>query len=763
MANNITAKTFPGVYTKIVDRSFLIPQVSRFRCGLVGVARKGPFDTPTAVHSLTEFLDTFGLPLDGQYYLANAVAILSDITDGMKVVRVGKHLLENSGAKFYATTAESVGTIAGYREALILSPTFQGDVVYATMKQAGKPSTVNAQVDSVGTITDHPTLSDAALVRFTMNAGDPFPVKAAYDSAGADVYYSVGVPGANSAEAVLYTTTYGSNSTDYEDNPIYGGPLALTCSGQKGAYEFQLSAACIPQYGALVANDRLKIKQPYRSTTWEVMVKQVLPTGVVKLETSDRTDKGYQALSLQDNYTNATIHRSSGKVAHLYLQAASAGDWANGEDPSTGLFVKVRPGGPSGTKKLEVYENGALRETIDGLFDGASTGTNSYVSRINAKSAYITVSEVFSSPSTDPTTQFIPANYAYGWASGTPVNAGVGDSGGCFRGGYNGEAASSTDFVGGFDTTTERFTGIQSFVDTDNVKIDILACPGITDATPGSTPNDTYEPFSDADTTGVHRKMAEVARAVNALALIEVPPGINARGAVDWHNGTGLYSGRGRIDSCNISCFWNWFTITDPFTQEDKWVPPTLGALRCLAYTFDRDKPWYVAAGDIRGLIPEAKTVEFEHVSEETKQAMYGNGQSVNPILLDGGQIKIWGERTMQIAESRLSANHNVILVNYVVSNLATVGRRFVFEPNDPELLMRVHLAFTEFLEKVKTERGLEDYNLVIDSSNNNADTRNRREVIVDLALVPTESVERIYITATVFASGAKINALTSE
>jgi phage tail sheath protein FI len=762
--SNITAKTFPGVYTQIIDRSFLLPQTSRFRCGLVGVARKGPFDTPTAISSLSEFITTFGQPLDGQYYLANAVAILSDLTDGIKVVRVGRKPLSNTGAQFYSATAESVGTISTYPKALVVSPTVQANSVYVTVKQAGKPSTINALVASVGTATTNATLTSAGTVRFSMSAGDDFPIKAVYDSLST-VQYSVGAPAANEAESILYAPTYGSNANDYEDQPLYGGPLALTCTGSKGAFEFQLTAACIPQYAALQPGDLLKLKQPYRATTWEVRVKQSLPDGRVLLEPSDRTDLGYQASSLQDTYDSATIHRKTGQVPHLFLQAASAGDWANGSDQVTGLYVKVRPGGVPGTKKFEVYENGALKETIDGLYDGA--GTNSYNSRLTDRSAYIAVVHTFSGSSADATTKLIAGNASYGWAAGAQqlINAGVASSGGSFNGGYNGEAATAQDFVGEFDVAEERFTGIQSFTDTDNMKVDVLCCPGITDATPGATATDSYEPFSTSqqDTTGVHRKLDEVAKFINAKALIDVPPGLNARAAIDWHNGAGLYSGRGRINSANVACYWNWFTITDPFTQQDKSVPPTLGVLRCLAFTFDRDKPWYAASGDIRGLIPEAKSVEFERVSEDTKQAMYGNGQSVNGIFLDRGEIKLWGERTMQVAESKLSVVHNVILVNYVVNNMAEIGRRFLFEPNDPELLVRMRLAYTQFLDKVVTERGMEEYNLVMDDSNNNAETRNRREVIVDLAMIPTDSVERIYITATVYSSGAKINNLTSD
>jgi phage tail sheath protein FI len=261
---------------------------------------------------------------------------------------------------------------------------------------------------------------------------------------------------------------------------------------------------------------------------------------------------------------------------------------------------------------------------------------------------------------------------------------------------------------------------------------------------------------------GIMQELARVARKVNAIALADVPAGLNARFAVDWHNGKGQYTGLGRIDNPNLAIYWNWFRVTDAFTGVIKLVPPTLGALRCMAFTFDRDKPWYAAAGDTRGWIPEALSVEFDRVSDDAKQAMYGNGNSVNPILKTRGRIVLFGERTMQVAESKLSAVHNIILVNYIVTGLAQIGRRFVFDPNDPQLLVLIRLAFSEFLDKVKNERGLEDYSLVIDNRNNNADTRNQKQVIVDLAVIPTDVAERIFINATVKESGAVLNALNA-
>src|SRR6266576_630116 len=100
MATTVNPKAAPGVYTSISDESFNQPAISRFRPGLIGVAQKGPFNAPTAVRSLKEFRRLFGKPLTTSYqtdgspsgagfFLADAVSIITNMSDGATVVRVG--------------------------------------------------------------------------------------------------------------------------------------------------------------------------------------------------------------------------------------------------------------------------------------------------------------------------------------------------------------------------------------------------------------------------------------------------------------------------------------------------------------------------------------------------------------------------------------------------------------------------------------------------------------------------------------------------
>jgi hypothetical protein len=756
----ITPKTFPGVYTTIVDKSFFTPSTSRFKPGLIGVASKGPFDVPTPVQSLKDFVNLFGRPItttyttdaqteisipDGSgYFLADAVDIIADFTDAITVVRIGNR---------YTDLAPSDGTTSGAPNAYTLFSAFNaprieallaaGNDVWLRVQETGQPSTVNVSVTSAGAGT---IVVDSA--------GDPFV--GAYTAA--TVGYNLYDKAANAAEGVLYAYTYGSNASQYSDS-VYTSVGSI--SGYKNQFQFYCSANAT----AIQVGDVFKLKETNKDSTHEVRVKSSLinygdTSGTVYLEKTDLPQIGYQALPLQDNYTAASLYKPTGKIVCLYLKASTEGTWANGASSAEGLYLKVRPGSDGGTKKLEVYWDSALVETHDNITDDPSDTANFWTVRLaRGQSAYVYMDQETSLLSDN----WCAANTVAPWDSrffgstatvGLPVpmplgatNAGwlavtignVQDTGGQFVKGYNGENPQDSDWIGDLDPVTDTMSGVRAFEDTDTVEINVLASP------------------MDNVSTAVMEQMGRTCAKINAIALCDVPAGLNAREAIDWHNGKLPTQDGTRLDNRNVAVYWNWFMMTNRWA-ETKFVPPTLGVLRALAYTFNVDKPWSAAAGENRGYLQMAQRVQFDRVSEDTKQAMYGNGNSVNPILKIKGRHYLYGERTMQRAESKLTAVHNVVLVNWVVNGMAAVARRYVFDPNDAELLIQLKLAFTEFLDRIANERGIEQYNLVMDDRNNTPETRNNREVIVDLELIPTDVAERIYINAIVRESGAVLN-----
>ncbi len=745
----ITRKNFPGVYTQIIDQSATATNTSRFKPGLIGVASKGPFDVATPVGTPQDFVRLFGQPVAGSF-LGTALGIMAPFTNGAVVVRVGNRYspLPSTGVSFAVTgtVGQSSFTTAGapYVDSTVNALPAGASAYYVEVLQNGRQSLINAQVASVtfGTIVN---LANGATLPDSYN--------------GATMLFS---PFANAASKAVSTL----------EGYVYSGAVSLgTVSGTKGAYNFNVTS----NGTNLAVGSLITITQTGKYPTQEVYVSSVGPSigGVaqVQLQPTNDTERGYQALALQDTYTAGTVQVAVGTTNAAVVYALTEGTWANtiAGVPTTGLQVRVGPGTSPGTKKLQVYSDSTLVEVFDnlGLFTSPS-GALDFNTTINTTtpSSYVTIN-VFGT--------VVPANSVDPWNAaptlpivGAPTNTANPNNvppTGAFFNGFNGENAQNTDYVGRYDPVNDVATGIKAFEDTDNVDINVVCAPGITS--------------TDASFLGTQTQLRDTAKKTNAIGLIDVPYSfpqtgatvntagvpLNVWDAVDWHNGQGKFASHGQFNTPYLAAFWNWFTMADPITGKTILAPPTIGALRAMAFTWVHDQPWYVAAGDIRGVIDEATDITFKKLSDDAKETIDAPGNGLNPIIKQFGAIKVFGDRTMLRVPAgttdKLTAIHNLVLVEFVLKGMSAIARTKVFDPNDLTLLQQLNLAMTQFLNGVQALRGIEAYQLVCDSSNNNATTRNNREVIVDLFVIPTDSVERIYINATVNQSGAFVNNVT--
>jgi hypothetical protein len=267
----------------------------------------------------------------------------------------------------------------------------------------------------------------------------------------AQVSFSAFEDAANDAEGILYAYTYGTNSSQIVDAQVTS---VGTIAGNKNEFNFTVQS----NPANIAVGDVFKIKETNKFPTAEVRVKSKVGN-TIYVETSDLTRVGYQALPLQDTYESAQLYKATGSTPFLYLRAANAGEWANGANATVGLFVKVRPGSAAGSKKFEIYWDGALMETFDDLSDDPAS-VNWYVTRINNISQYIFITNYFSHVGGGQL--YHAANTAAPWDTdyddqnlsadpkSMPVGKinGGGDTGGNFDNGANGSNAQDSDFVG---------------------------------------------------------------------------------------------------------------------------------------------------------------------------------------------------------------------------------------------------------------------------------------------------------------------------
>lgn len=817
--SSISQENFPGVYATVRDGSFFTTVSSRFTAGLVGVTNKGPMNVATPTRSLKEFRRLFGTSVDNQF-VAQTASILTNQSDGVLVVRVGSQYANRASSGVVSGLVGADAYKIYTADAKLLNI---GDYIRVT--QGGKISTVNVQVtgyiDSAGASTS--VTADIAGVEVSNGTGSGSFVEAYTDGViDSSTVANAANNAEGFLEAYRYSTAMGplgtitGNKNDFKfqvdvlgtatlggavtsivqsgtsstvdataHGYVVGNVVTLTGAAQTkfngdfyvasviDANSFTItmsdsaSASASPAAGmtlkhaAIAVGDILKIDQSTKTTSLEVKVKEVRLDGVIVLERTNQSASGFQAVPLADTYTAGNVYRlrkntdgSPMTCTILQLIAATPGTWANSDGVSTGLIVKVAPGSKPGTKKLLVYENSGLVETIDNLSTDSSS-TDYYPTRINDLSAYIAIptdstgAVIGVLDHTDSSVFEQPANTTKPWTTTDSVVNFVafGNTAKVWGLGYNGENVTDADIIGtigseNIDDSVDSATGLHIFEDTDNIDVYFIYVPGNT-------------------SLAVRQELALIAQKINCLAVSDVPDNLNGRAAVDWHNGAGFYSSQLRIDNPFLTTFWNWFQIIDPFNKTLLYMPPGAGALRCWANVFDNAKPWRIAAGENYGILPEALSVRFPRISKDVKEQMQAPGNSINPIIKSNGRIMVFGDKTMQIAASKLSEAHNIVLTCFILKNLSKIARRHVFDPNDAELLRELKNEFDAFLKGVKNERGIEDYNLQIDDKNNTEDIRNNRAAVVDFDYVPVSGATRIFINATARESGAVLNSLS--
>lgn len=184
-------------------------------------------------------------------------------------------------------------------------------------------------------------------------------------------------------------------------------------------------------------------------------------------------------------------------------------------------------------------------------------------------------------------------------------------------------------------------------------------------------------------------------------------------------------------------------------------APASHIALRTLAYNDNVAFPWFAPAGFQRGIVTNASglgyinaaTAEFVSValSEGQRDSLYIN--KLNPVSnFPGRGIAVFGQKTLSPSASALDRINVARLVVYIRERLDDIVKPFLFEPNDEVTRQNAKVVVDRFLGQLVTQRGLFDFLVVCDTTNNTPARIDRNELHIDVAIQPIKAVEFIYI-----------------
>jgi hypothetical protein len=173
--------------------------------------------------------------------------------------------------------------------------------------------------------------------------------------------------------------------------------------------------------------------------------------------------------------------------------------------------------------------------------------------------------------------------------------------------------------------------------------------------------------------------------------------------------------------------------------------------------------PWLAAAGTRRGNIDNATNIGYidsatgEFITTKTRigirDVLYIN--FINPLVFFTGiGLLNYGNKTSFNSSSALDRTNVARLIAYVRRQLTLAARPFVFEPNDALTRQQIQGVIQTLMVDLVAKRGIYDYLVICDESNNTPARIDRNELWVDVAIEPVKAAEFIYIPVRVLNTG---------
>ena len=167
----------------------------------------------------------------------------------------------------------------------------------------------------------------------------------------------------------------------------------------------------------------------------------------------------------------------------------------------------------------------------------------------------------------------------------------------------------------------------------------------------------------------------------------------------------------------------------------------------CIARSDKLADPWWSPAGFKRGQILDVVSL-VSNPDNSTQDTMYEN--KINPIVTFPGEgTVLFGDKTGAGETSTLSRINVSRLFIYLKKTIGAAARAKLFEFNDAQTRTSFVNSVTPVLDRIQARRGMYDFKVVCDDSNNPPAIADANQFVADIFIKPTKSINFIRITFT--------------
>jgi phage tail sheath protein FI len=195
-----------------------------------------------------------------------------------------------------------------------------------------------------------------------------------------------------------------------------------------------------------------------------------------------------------------------------------------------------------------------------------------------------------------------------------------------------------------------------------------------------------------------------------------------------------------------------WKYMYDKYNDTYRWIPLN-GDIAGLCARTDTDRdPWFSPAGLTRGQIKNVIKLAYSP-NKANRDELYKNG--INPVISNPGEgTLLYGDKTLLGRPSAFDRINVRRLFIVLEKSIAKAARSSLFEFNDEFTRAQFVNLVEPFLRTVQGRRGIYDYRVVCDETNNTAEVIDRNEFIGDIYVKPAKSINFIQLNFVAVRTG---------
>jgi len=205
----------------------------------------------------------------------------------------------------------------------------------------------------------------------------------------------------------------------------------------------------------------------------------------------------------------------------------------------------------------------------------------------------------------------------------------------------------------------------------------------------------------------------------------------------------------------------NWKYQYDKYNDTFRWLPLNGDIAGICVRTDVNQDPWWSPAGYNRGLVKNVIKLAYSPYKAE-RDDLYLN--SINPVISTPGQgTLLFGDKTLQAKPSafdRINVRRLFIVLEKAISRAA---KYMLFEFNDEFTRQQFRNLVEPFLRDVQGRRGIYDFKVVCDRTNNTPEVIDRNEFVGDIYIKPARAINFIQLNFIAVRTGVDFSEIVGR